>query len=220
MTKPNSKIVLIHGYGTGLDGVFMKPEAIDNGGFLVMQDKIDQGQAILYDWRINKKLSVIDSLNPIENIKLYQDEVKLAMSKHNLLRLYNFLDLYNPSIIICHSLGCRMLLSHIELYPLNSNLERIILMQGDFNSNRDIPESLIKKPNIALENYYCYWDQALLSSGIINHYLRAGQVGWHPKNQTGIKNRIQNKFFPLIKPPNLHSACIRDKRLFDKLVRL
>ncbi len=220
MTKSKPKIVLIHGYGTGLDGLIMKPEAIDNGGFLVMQDRIDSGEVILYDWRINKKLSILESLNPIENIKLYQDDVELALSESNLLKLYNFLDLYNPSVIICHSLGCRMLLSLLDKYMPNSNLGRIILMQGDFDSSRHIPDSLLKKNEVLIENYYCYWDQALFSSSIINYHLRAGQVGWRQKNPTRVKDRIQNKFFPLIKLPNLHSACIRDKRVFEKLVKL
>ncbi|MGL4759488.1 MAG: hypothetical protein ACRCXZ_09195, partial [Patescibacteria group bacterium] len=137
-----SRFFLIHGYGTGAQYAFLKVLGPD-AGYNIFDELLFQKAAYLYDWRIYKKYSFFDCLNIRNYYTLYREEGIKALSEINLLNLNTRLIEQDPEVIICHSMGCKMILSYFEGHRPNPKLQSIVLLQGDFDAWSSIPKYLM-----------------------------------------------------------------------------
>lgn len=209
------KYVLIHGYGVGLQYSFFKKAEGDNAGFGAFDDLILSGEAKVFRWDIPRKLHLMETINPIVNVRHYKKELDKARSKETHQALQQVLDDTKPDTIICHSAGSFLLYSYLETYTLPSSVTKIVFIQSNIARNCPIPEYLISKLNqkqITMLNLYCYWDQALWSLFLVDRYIALGL--WGSKNPL-----IQNIFFPLYKRLNLHTSSINDKNVLRVIER-
>jgi Serine hydrolase len=212
----NKRYLLIHGFGVGVQySVFAKAHN-DNCGFLAFDQMLRSGQAKAFNWRISKKFNILQTLNPLNSLQHYFQERSKSKQMQYHDQLDKIMKEYQPDTVVCHSMGCLFLLNFLERNTLSKSVTEIIFSQADIDKQHVIPlnlQALFEKNEVNLINYYCFWDNALLSSSIVNFSIRSGQVGWWPKNQNG---KIANKFYPLypIKGNfNLHTSGIINDEL-------
>jgi hypothetical protein len=205
-----SKTLLIHGYAADLTAWKFRRAFGEHAGFVAFDQMIESGKAVMFRWGIDRKLSFWQSLNPFSYLKLYRNEEALAESIVFQQNLIDFIVKNNIDQIICHSMGCRLLLSTINVFDLPASIKQIIFLQADFptDSSMTHPDLLNR---ISITNYFCPWDQSLLASSMLHKNLRAGLVGWRQPS-------ITNRLYPLLKPINLHTSPLRDKLLAETLL--
>ncbi len=123
--------------------------------------------------------------------------------------LNNLIKIKQPTQILAHSLECNLLLNYFDKFKPNQNLQRIFLVQGDFDSLRQIPimlqNHLEEQTKLEIYNFYCQWDYSLIYSSYINKYKPAGLIGW--QNQA-----VHNQFLPLLNLPHSHQDILKSKR--------
>ena len=202
-----SKIALIHGFGTGINySIFQKAEA-NNAGFLIFDDLIAKKTAKVFDWRIYKNLNLFEVLSVFPILKIYWQEKTKVHSLEIQNQLKTFLEFEQPEIIICHSMGGKLLFEHTHKLP--KSVKKIVLIQADISSNAKIPKNLQK---LEIINYFCPWDNALIGSNLINFRIMAGQIGL--KDATNI-------FFPLLlNNPNMHTFPLRSSKFLKEIEAL
>ena len=158
---------------------------------------------------------MIHSANPFQYLKLYRDEEILSESSETQSTLLDFINAENPSTIICHSLGCRLLIGMINAHGIPESITKIVLLQGDVPSSASITNStilnLLANKTLTIENYPCRWDQSILASAMLHCANRIGFMGW---KQIG----VVNVFYPLLKPMNLHTSPLRDREFLKSLI--
>ena len=129
--------------------------------------------------------------------------------------LREFINHADATTIICHSLGCRLMIGAMNAHGIPESITKIIFLQGDVSLSKSITNSAVRdriiNGTLIIKNYFCPWDQSLLSSAIIHRTNRIGLTGW---NEIGVKN----VFYPLLKPMNLHTSPLRDRGFLRKHV--
>lgn len=203
------KTLLIHGYAANLTAWKLRQAFGEHAGFAAFDEAVASAEAAVFRWGIDRTLTLAQSINPFSYLKLYRDEEKLAESAALQQGLLWYIEKHNIKRIICHSLGCRLLLGAMNGAKLPSSVKSIVFLQADFPSQNQI-DHLDATNRIEIENYSCFWDQSLLASTILHGNLRAGLVGWKQSN-------IKNTFYPLLKAINLHTSPMRDRKLAKKL---
>jgi hypothetical protein len=196
------KYLLIHGFGTKVNydlGFYKYPP---NEDFLAWKEEIKEGRAKIFSWGITQSKNWKNVLNPLSYLELYKREKSLAKNKYMLLELNKVIKETNPEIIVCHSMGCYLLENYCGSYDLPKSLQKIVFSQGDIRKISNLEKQLESNPALKLQNYYCSWDQALISSVAVNLSRPAGLFGIRIKES--LKNQIQNIFWPL---GNLHKNC-------------
>jgi hypothetical protein len=196
------KYLLIHGFGTKVNydlGVWKYPPTED---FLAWKDDIKSGNAKIFSWGILQSKSWKNIFNPIPYWELYKSEKSLANNKYMLLELDRVIKETNPKVIVCHSMGCYLLESYCGSFDLSKSVGKIVFSQGDVRCIPNIEQQLTKNTELKLENYFCGWDQALISSVIVNMTRPSGLFGLDIKQK--FRNQIQNIFWSL---GNLHKNC-------------
>lgn len=204
------KTLLIHGYATDLTAWKFRRAFGEHAGFAAFDEAIASAEATVFRWGIERELSFWQSLNPFSYLQLYRDEEKLAESAALQQGLINYIQEHNIERIICHSMGCRLLLATMNAFDLPGSISEIIFLQADFPSRTRI-DHFDTANDINIKNYYCFWDQSLLASSILHGNLRAGLIGWK-------QSRVRNRFYALLKPINLHTSPQRDPTLAKKLL--
>jgi uncharacterized protein YktA (UPF0223 family) len=205
----SSDYFLIHGFGAGVDYWIYNSACDKYLGFNKYKSLVDIGKAKLYEWRIFRKFGAFSSLNPFKTLEVYRTELSIATSQTNLKKFHKELTSANPTTIIAHSMGCRMLIEYYLHHKPNSNLEKIEFLNADVDYDELIPLVLQNtNKNIELVVKYCWWDQALLSSLFVNRVRRIGQIGWQTKVKPNSKLKIVNEFAPLLVLPNLHQSLL------------
>jgi hypothetical protein len=207
---------LIHGYGVGASynilGYKTKPAKFNHSGFIAYPD------AYVFNWFTEKNFGFLETVNLLSHYRLYKYEQKIANSKSLQARLNKELELKNPETIICHSMGCFLLLEYFRSYKPCSNLKRVILLQGDYSSSYNLPKSLTESKQIEIFNFYNWLDQALFQSSVLSLNLKAGQIGWKSlekeKNNVIIlqqvtRKNILNKIS--LWPKNYHTQILKQK---------
>lgn len=202
--------ILVHGYATGLRVSSLRQPFGAHSGFIGLSADVDAGRSVAFRWSKDLSLSLVDSLNLWKYFQLYRDEEALAESVETQSALFAFIDHAGSTTIICHSLGCRLMIGMMNVVGLPSCISKVILLQGDVPttarlSNHTVTDRLASK-TLVIENYHCWWDQSLLASTALHRTPRIGLLGW---NEIGIKNI----FYPLLKPMNLHTSPLRDRTL-------
>ena len=207
--------VIIHGYATGLGIPMIRKPFGTHAGFVALNDQVASGEILPFRWSIDRSLSLWQSLNPMQYASLYRDEERLTEDQKTQSDLANFLHQSSAKTIIAHSLGCRLLLGTINNFELPKHIERIVFLQADIYDRatigRDDILARLEERSLIIENYHCFWDPSLFTSSMIHRNLRAGLTGWE---QPG----VQNIFFPLLKPINLHTSHLRDTKFCKSLL--
>lgn len=211
------KIALIHGYGIGIKPtLFTTCNALD-AGFESFSSLIKRKKAVAFRWDIPKSLTLLQSFNPYKQLCIYKKELKKALQKETQKKLYNFLTHEKPSIVVCHSLGAKLLMQSINAYGLPETPTNIVFVQADIPSDFPITDKetieKLEKKSLRIWNFYCVWDPALLASFFLSKTVPAGLIGSSNKYVT-------NKFFPLYKRINLHRSSICDGNFVKEIKHL
>lgn len=199
------KYYLIHGYGRALN--FSEKEVPANMGFYIFDEELKSGQAKVFDWAIRVKRNFWSLYNPVTQIRLYYKEKKKAEYKSLQSQLWQNLQKDNPEIVICHSLGCQLFLNTIKNFGSLESIKKVIFVFADLPNNQKL-ENL----KTELINFYCYWDNALLASSLLNLYLPLGLLG-------AKDTEVKNVFYKLTKGPNLHQQIWRDNNFKMNLLK-
>ncbi|MFA6018226.1 MAG: alpha/beta hydrolase [Patescibacteria group bacterium] len=210
------KILLIHGYATKLKASIFKSPYSDDEGFTAFHNSIDSGEIDVFHWGIPRSLSFIQALNPFSYLSLYQEEELRTKSSEIQQKLFNTIESSKIEKVICHSMGCRLLLQTINAIGLPGSVQSIIFLQADIDGNATISNSNIanrlSQKTLTLKNFHCFWDPTLLISSLLHKNIRIGLRSW---NQPNIKNQL----FPLLRLPNLHMNPLRNKQTVEKILR-
>lgn len=205
-----SDIVLLHGFATGVRYSVFRDRYGADAGFSAFREDIASGKAKAFLWNHKLDASFWQSLNPWFSWRLYQDERASIHRDDVHASLRDFLAREHPRVIVCHSLGCQMLLEQINRFGLPVSVRHAVFVQADVDATFSIAHQDIllrlQNKNLALHNLFCPWDPSLLVSSAAHRSWRAGQ---RPASFPG----VQNRFFPLLRDPNLHAGIIRDPRL-------
>lgn len=202
------KTLLIPGYATQLRASIFRAPLPRHEGFFAFQSAVDAGDTDVFHWGISRCFSFLQSLNPFSYLKLYRDEETLAHSLETQQRLFDMIAASGTERIICHSMGCRLLLNTINSLGLPSSVRSIVFLQADIDAHAtvDLPK------NVSIKNYHCFWDQSLFASSVVHQNIRIGMCGWKHIN-------VENHFYALLKPMNLHTSPMRDEKLANDLCR-
>lgn len=209
------KLVLIHGNSAGIKFP-MRDRQIKYGSFTVFKELIDSGEAILFGWHyINEEFDLFKTLNPFEFRRQYFTEKEYCGSEAAWLKLDRFLELQQPEKIVCHSMGCYLLLNTINVYGLPKTVKSVYLAQGDFDrefklTNADIVQR-IKSGELKIYNYHCDWDQMLALSIAANGVIPGGLTGTNEKYFTNI-------LFPSPRKLNVHQAILDSDRFLSEVL--
>lgn len=204
-----SRIILIHGFATGIGYSFFRPAYGKDAGFSSFRQDIESGNAKTFRWDLKENASFFQSLNPFYTWRIYRREKKIAHDPDTYRRMAKLLLREQPEIILCHSMGCFLFLEYLKHQKLPASVRHVIFNQADIPaSGTRFPaeiEAGIHKKSLLITNTYCPWDPTLWCSAFMTKSIKAGLVGLkHPF--------IQSCLFPLLKPINLHTAAIRSSR--------
>jgi len=203
-------LVLVHGYGIGKIAPQLIKEAGVTGGFDGFRESVEKGDAFVFRWDVKVRCKIWDFINPIAEYNLYKRERKLAESTDIHAIFHTFLLEHAPKTIVCHSLGCYLLLNYLRKYDLPHSVTRVVFVQADLSRSAESIDKLSEK-HIALINYYCPWDYVLLSSVLFNKYIPAGLFGLSG-------SYVFNKFHPL-RGLLIHVSSIRDIGFANKILQ-
>jgi hypothetical protein len=203
--KNMTKTMLIHGYGALASYPMKRPEVTAHLGFRVFQNQLSKGQSVLFRWGKERNYSFWEILNPFEYLRLYRNEKQLAQHPQTFENLALDLAKYQPETIICHSMGGFLFQQFSLTNSLPTSVKQILLIQADMSRSVKIPTSW---EQLIVKNVWCFWDQALWESVLVNRYIPAGLFG--------IKSiYIQNIFIPLYRTLNLHESPLNDPKLLE-----
>ena len=207
-----TKAILVHGYAVGLKASIFRQPLGEHAGFSALNSEVESSDAKVFRWSKNISLTIAQSANPWNYYQLYRDEEVLAESSTTQSTLRDFIDRSDTTTVICHSLGCRLFIGMMNAHGIPESISIIILLQGDVPSSASITNATVldrlANKTLTIENYFCPWDQSLLASAILHRTNRIGLLGW---KHAGVKNI----FYPLLKPMNLHTSPLRDRKFLS-----
>ena len=195
-----SSILLIHGYAVHLTSPLVRPALGSHKGFRTFIPLIQNRQATVFSWGLEKQVSFLSLLNPFFLKHFYHQEREVALHPNTHTELQALLQKERPRIIVCHSMGSVLLNGYLKTYSLPPSVEAIVFVQSDLSVHDSINFP------VPVYNLYCPWDPTLLVSSLFNRSARVGlRKIKHPS--------VQNILFPLNRPFNLHTSSIRDPKL-------
>lgn len=197
-----SRIVLLHGFAVHLTAPVVRPPFGPSASMSAFDNLVSTGEAKVFPWGIERKVSPIELLRPSIIQKLYKEELDLIHTDELQTNLKLFLEQEQPETIVCHSMGCKLLQLHLENFTLPSSVKSIVIIQSD------LPLDTSYNTSIPIHHLYCPWDPTLLLSSLANKSIRAGLL-------THKQSNVHNVLFPLFRLSNLHTSSIRDKKLLD-----
>lgn len=199
------KYFLIHGYGKALD--LFESVIPANGGFDIFDEEIALGEAYVHHWAEQIERRRLTAWSPLTQLKLYYQERIKTQSPAEHERLYQVLTDGEPKVIITHSSGARLLMNYLKSYSLPESVKKVILVQADI-SPKEWQECNLP-PEVAYKNFWCWWDQALISSMILNRYIPWGLYS---------NDRTYSQFYALRMLPNPHQDIWRDRK-FKEIIK-
>lgn len=178
---------------------------------------LDDGTADIFRWDQVYDFIVKEAINPNSYVEVYRKERKLIHSTEMQKGLYNKILTFEPEVIVCHSLGCELLLKTLRSSStLPPFIKKIAFSQADISHNASIPRLVkkrIQEGELSLINYYCPWDILLMASTFMNKRPRSGLKG-HKDTR-----HVKNTFFPLYKTINLHQSGIADELFLKNIFK-
>jgi hypothetical protein len=207
-----SRIVLIHGFATGIRYSVFRPAYGEDAGFSGFRSDIASGDTKVFRWDIKENASFFQSLNPFYTWHIYRREKRIASDADTYRRLHDFLTREQPDTIACHSMGCYLLVEYLNRERLPESVHRIIFNQADIPAGGTTFSSVVgerlRTGALRIINTFCFWDPTLWCSVLIGGSFKAGLVGLrYPL--------VNNRLFPLYRPWNLHMSAMRDGRFRD-----
>lgn len=197
----NGKIVLIPGFGTGLNSKILK-ERYNNGGFFVFDDLITAHKAVVFKWTDIFDLGWKESLNVPLWIQYYWLDRERVTKREVLDQLGDFLDKHKPETIVAHSLGTELLWDCLKYHPLPPSVKKVVFVQSDLVHEVDANHPLAlaaQHKKIEFSNVFSPADPNLLLSSILHTKPRAGLFGL---DLAGCNNIL----LPWLGDLNIHSA--------------
>jgi pimeloyl-ACP methyl ester carboxylesterase len=194
-------IVLIHGFATGLNVSVIRRAKGTDAGFRGFRKLIGRGIAKAFRWDVPEHISFPKAFSPSTYLGVYRREMNAAQDKKTHPALETFLHDEQPRVIVCHSMGCSLLLSYLVQRPLPASVRHIVFVQADVSVSTSLP----KPHGVIWHNLYCPWDPTLLLSAILHHDIRAGLARIKSQN-------TQNRFTPLF-GWNPHTSSIRSQKI-------
>lgn len=209
------RIALIHGFATGIHFSIFRKTRGANAGFFSFTEDIKNGRAFVFRWDVQKRATLVESLNPLYILKVYNEESARAAHPVWQMKLAEFLEIKKPEIIVCHSLGSRLLLETINAHGLPACVSQVLFLQADipvsFLLNNETILERVRNSTLQFWNVYCPWDPSLFASFIKNASVRFGQCRVK-------KAWIRNKFFPLLRLPNVHTSPLHSRQIHTWIV--
>ena len=204
-----SKIVLIHGFASGIRYSIFRPACGADAGFTAFKKDVEDGTAKVFRWDIADNASFLQSVDPRFSLTVYKKEYNRVQNSAWQEQLYSFLKTEQSSTVVCHSLGCLFLLEAMNRYGLPTRVRTIVFNQsgtptGTTLTNADV-EKRIDDGSLTCINTYCPWDPTLLASAVVQGVIRDGLFPTR-------KPWLQNIFIPLLRPFNLHTGSIRSPK--------
>lgn len=198
--------VFIHGYGTNVSSKLQKPLSKHKG--LKVAKDLKAFEA--FEWSIPATFSDEQTHNPLSYLDLYLKEHRKSKQITTHQSLKKFFDRTNPTTIICHSLGCELLLNYLENYNVPTNVKEVVFLQPNTSALRQITNTQfiaqVESEKISAITYFCPWDITLMIGSIVNCQISAGLFGFW----TG---PFSNIFLPAISAANPHTACLSEPKL-------
>lgn len=203
-----SRLFFIHGYSVDLETWFRKPLPF-HAGFQLFDDEIINGNGTVFRWTPHRHFSILENLWPYAYIQHYLQERLLASSDTTRLNLGKELKRAKPEVIVCHSMGCHILLEYVKRKKLPPSVKKVVFLQGDCAVDELLDSSLLKL-NVEVITTFRILDYSLWLSSL-----------WHGRKRIGIQKishpKIKCIYFSSFSSPNLHIAVMHDKKL-KKLV--
>jgi hypothetical protein len=210
-----SRIVLIHGFATGIDYLW-RPAFGEDAGFSGFRELISRGEAKAFRWDIKERAGW-RSFNPFYSLRIYRRERALVEKQETHEALSYFLEREQPEIIVCHSMGCYLLLKYFEKNLLPTSVHTILFTQADVDPKEfvlpQVYENAIRDKRLRFINSYCLWDPTLIISALVS---ASSRMGLRPL----VSSLVESHFFPLLKLWNLHTSAIRDSKFVASVVSL
>jgi hypothetical protein len=196
--RKGCKVFAIHGSMLGVRSILKSKQKLSqqlvDGMCSMFHDEIvsNDPKVHLFKWMGAHNESEV--LNPLAGLQTYLEEAQLIKGIDLQNRLYSELGLYQPNVIIAHSMGCQLLLNVINNNGLPDEVRYIVTINSDAPSSATInnPRVVNRISNGSLKwiNLYAL-DPTLASSTLINKEPRAGLIG--AKSQLAINQKISIK---------------------------
>ncbi len=197
-----STFALVHGYAVGLHVPRLRPPLSADAGFSAFRGELAAREASIFRWEIPLVVPMDERISVRPYVSLYERERALVSEEATHARLAFYLKAEQPEIIVAHSMGAALIWEHLRRQPLPASVRRVVFVQADLVTRPgEVPAMTAE-----LLNLYCPWDPVLFASVLYHGKGRAGLTGLRVP---GVRNRL----FPLWKPWNLHTSCIRDRAL-------
>ena len=182
------KVVLVHGYGIGINGT---------PPFKMFTNELGNEIAKVFRW---------EEVEPNgSRIKMLKLETQKAMDPTTHMKFRDYLEEHQPDIVLGHSLGSFLIFKYLKNFKFPSSVKKLIFVQGILDR-----KFVISNENIEICNYYCPWDYVLWTGMFFHKVLPCGLFA-------ASDPKVKNKMFPLYKPSNLHTSSIRDKNFLKEL---
>lgn len=196
--RKGCKVFAIHGSMVGVRSILKSQQKLNqqliDGMCSMFHDEIVSGNPKVHLFKWMGDHSDKEVINPLAGLQTYLEEAQLIKGIEIQNRLYSELSLYQPKVVIAHSMGCQLLLNVINNNGLPDTVKYIVTINSDAPASAQIDNHRVVKriSNGSLKwiNLYAL-DPTLASSTIINKELRAGLVG--AKSQLAINQRISIK---------------------------
>jgi|GEM_PF-6307900 len=171
-----------------------------------------------YSWAVDRNnYSFWQSCNPFCYLNTYIQESNYILTQEATSKLHQYLLTKNPEIILTHSAGNRLLFETFNQFGFNSNLQKIVTLASDLPADYKIYNhdflSKLQNRDLIWENYYCFYDQALLFSSIFKLEARTGLIGYK-------QNLAKNIFYPLKLKMNFHTSGLHDTKFLKKILTI
>lgn len=202
-------LLLIHGFAIGLDTWF-HPQKNHLAGFEVFADDIESGNARVFRWTAEQKPSFFASLNPLFYREYYRQERQKAQDIVTLRDLHRVIDESQPRVIVCHSMGCYLLLQYVLRFNLAPSVKKVVFIQADC-SVKEMKQSNIASEAAKLINVYRFFDPSLWISTMYHRTLRMGLYAPKLPNLSCI-------YHPSYVQLNPHTSALSDKKLKNILM--
>ncbi|OGL99357.1 hypothetical protein A2304_00060 [Candidatus Uhrbacteria bacterium RIFOXYB2_FULL_57_15] len=196
-----SEIALIHGFATGLNVSLIRTARGKDAGFFGFKGLVEKRIAKPFRWDAIENVSFWKALSPLTYLTVYKREREMIQSEKTHAALDAFLQEEQPRVVVCHSMGCALLLAFLARHGLPSSVRHVVFVQADIPRNATLPNA-----GVAWHNLHCPWDPTLLASAIYHRSIRAGQIGLRDP-------RARNRLTPLFGGWNLHTVSISDPKI-------
>lgn len=196
------KILLVPGYGTGVLRSVFKQHVSELRGFEIFKNTSTQ----VFCWGRDDNYSFLQAINPKIAIDLYFIEREMVYGDELQKQYLKYLRTHKPQVIVAHSMGTVLTLEILKKHRLPF-VKKIIFVQSDIRFDYENQNALQKiSEQYDLHNVWCFWDQALLTSVVLNRLI---PLGLRPAPY------FTNHFIPLWRTLNLHESSINDPKLLE-----